>query len=777
MGRPLPADVRAATPRQAGIVAAGAVAAVAVVAAAAVAAAAPFAGHADALPAAWAAADAAGGDPALERAPTTTTTTTAPPPPPLVQVAGGIDAADVECRQPLVLAIRPSGDPACITERSASRLADRGWSIAGPGAGAGGSGGGSGGGGNAEAGGGEPAGHGGGDGGPDLPRMPGSSASSAYSPGPYAVGVVPNFVRDDSRPFDAWGAEYKSAEYADLLARIAEAGDPSTTATNIYYPSPPSAERVERPHDSDEALGAIRPGPLWAPESGERQTVLGMFMGSGALAAAAGGAHLENRTFGHQSYRGAPPASGDGPFPLVVMVHGLGGGLFTWSQAAEYMASHGYVVVAVAHSSDSGDTPVFEDPSSAFAADAGPRGVAEAYALRSSETGSRVFSNFMEMLYGYDGPVGPGAMPDPESLTARPGGGIEAGAMMGALFEQRVGDVSAVLSEMRALSWPEAECLEAVAPGGGEKEACGLLEGMIDERRTGAMGHSLGSMTAQAALAFVPNVDAAVGFNNGMPKRWEPYGGIPNDMGSDPPAGVPKPIMLVTGSDDAFIHTVFREIHLRWFEAAGGDISETYPLKLEREWPTADNRQPVARSSYERALGAKALVEFADEGHSDAVDDRYELDAPGSSARGLRVALEPGGEQEEYDVLGWVRDDGGLVYLPHQMRNYFATAWFDWLLKEDDAARARIVDHPFGAGVRSMLHEGLEAPPRPDPDNPCGIEGYAMIGDICEPAPEGYVETRSDCEIGVDSREAAGVEQDYQAELEKCRLAEEEEGR
>ena len=723
------------------------------VAAAAAAAALPSAPHAAAPPAAWANtdADAPGGDPAQDRH---------IPSPPLRQIAGGADARDVECRQPLVLMIRPSGDPACVAEQSAARLAARGWSAAGPGS---------------QAAGGPNAGGADAGAAAALPRMPGASASSAYEPGPYAVGVVPNFVRDDSRPFDAWGAEYKGAEYAALLDRISEAGDPSTTATNIYYPSPPGAERVERPHDSGPGAGPMHPGPLRAPESGERQTALGMFMGSSALAAAAGGPHLENRTFGYQSYRGAPPASADGPFPLVVMVHGLGGGLFTWSQAAEYMASHGYVVVAVAHSSDSGNTPVFEDPSSAFAAAAGPRGVAEAYALRSSETGARVFSNFMEMLYGYDGPpVGPRSMPDPESLTARQGGGIEAGAMMGALFEQRTEDVSAVLSEMRALNWPESDCLEAVAPGGGggAKEACGLLEGMIDERRVGAMGHSLGSMTVQSALAFVPHVDAGVGFNNGMPKRWEPYGGIPNEAGYDPPAGVPKPIMLVTGSDDAFIHTVFRDMHLRWFVAAGGDAAETYPLKIEQEWPTDGNRQPVARAAYERALDSKVLVEFADEGHSDAVDDNYRLDAPGSTATGLRVPLEPGGAQEEYAVLGWVRDDGGLVYLPHQMRNYFATAWFDWLLKGDDAGRARVVDHPFGAGVRSMLHEGLDAPPRPDPDNPCGIEGYALIGDICGPAPEGYVEERSECEMGVDSREAAGVEQDYQAELEKCRLAE-----
>lgn len=51
---------------------------------------------------------------------------------------------------------------------------------------------------------------------------------------------------------------------------------------------------------------------------------------------------------------------------------------------------------------------------------------------------------------------------------------------------------------------------------------------------------------------------------------------------------------------------------------------------------------------------------------------------------------------------------------------------------------------------------------------PCK-EGYSLIGDICMPTPEGYVETRNECEMGVDSREAAGVEQDYAAELAKCR--------
>ena len=53
---------------------------------------------------------------------------------------------------------------------------------------------------------------------------------------------------------------------------------------------------------------------------------------------------------------------------------------------------------------------------------------------------------------------------------------------------------------------------------------------------------------------------------------------------------------------------------------------------------------------------------------------------------------------------------------------------------------------------------------------PCG-EGYSLIGDICEPTPEGYVETRSECEMESTAGRLPGWNRDYQAELEKCRNA------
>lgn len=589
--------------------------------------------------------------------------------PPLQQLRDGVDPRDVECRGGMELVVRPPSDPACVRQSSVGTMEERGWvHVQRP------------------------------DGGPDpapAPAViPGDLVSGAYSPGPYAVGVQPNFVYDEGRPFDEWGSKYKSDEYQELLARITASGQPSTVVTNVYYPSPPSGSPVERP-------AAFHPSPLQAAAAGgDRHTVLDLHMGNAELAA--GNQVAKDPSHEYQSFVGAPLAAG--AFPLVVMIHGLGGDLLTWNQAAEHLASHGYVVATLAYTSDSTRTPVFEDPGAPFASASTRDEVDAAYALRSQETGPRVFANFLGMMYGFEGEVGPGMMPDPSELTARPGGGLEAGRMMADLFEQRTNDLGSVIREMSVLAGPGPECSEAL----GGDDLCGFFEGSVDMENVGVMGHSLGSMTTQSALAFLPEVDTAVAFNNGMPSRWEPFGGFPDSSG-DPgmPDGVPRDIMFVIGSDDYFVHTVFREIHMRWFEMAGGDVSETYPLEIERAWPTADDPQPVARAAYDRALGAKALVTFRDQGHGDATDDVMGADRPGFMSEGARVPLEPGAPPEKYQALGWVSDDGGDVFLPHQMRNYLVKAWFDWQLKGDDSQRGAILDHPFEIGITRILSEGV----------------------------------------------------------------------
>jgi len=433
--------------------------------------------------------------------------------------------------------------------------------------------------------------------------------SSAYAPGPFAVGVQPNFVKDFTRPFDPWGGEYKSDAYRALLAKIDASGEPATVPTQIYYPSPSAGVRVKR-------RAGLHPSALWAATGGRRHTTLDFFMGDEALADQT--LRFWQRRHTYQSFVGAPLAAGK--FPQI---------------------------------------------------------------------------------------QSPSDFPDPAALTARKGGGLRAARMMARLFEQRTGDVGAVIGEMKALSAPAPACRAKLEIRGIAKPLCGFFTAAIDAERIGVMGHSLGAITAQSALAFLPEVDTAIAFNNGLPRRWEPFGGFPNPSGATPPDGVPKDFLIVIGSDDAFVHMVFRDIHMQWFTGAGGDLSETYPLAIEQVWPSAGNPQPIARAAYRRAQAAKALIMFRDQGHSTAVDDDLDPEKPGKKAKGRRVPLDRGATGEAFDILAWTRDAGGDIFLPHQMRNYFITAWFDWQLKGDQSQRRAIARHPFPNGVQQLLSEGV----------------------------------------------------------------------
>ena len=513
----------------------------------------------------------------------------------------------------------------------------------------------------------------------------------------FAVGVAPNFVRDFNQPFDAWGMKYKSDNYRAFLAEMAAKGVPHTTFTQIYYPAVKGDGVV-----SNRAATTV-PAPLPVAASGRQMTPVDMLAGSGMLAGMAFQGWSANP---YQAFLDAPMA--DGAFPLIILVHGLGGSVHTFGSAAEYMASQGYIVVTVSLTSESAASPFAEDPSSpVFGLSDGEK--QRIYGLRAQESFIVVFANFMRFLFGYDKPLPEtGEFPPMSELAAQPDGAARSGQSQADLFEQRVADVARVIAEMKYLNESAALCKAALEHGGYSKPLCGRFAGRIDVSNIGVMGHSLGSMTSQAAAAFYEDVDAVIGFNNGMPRMWEPWGGFPGDPVGDLPAGVGKPFLQVIGSDDDFVHNVFRGIHWQMFQATGGDPTENYPLALEQPWPTADNPQPVARASYERATAEKMLLIVRDQNHISAVDDDKDHFEPGTVIQGNRVPLSPDiAQPETYEILGWVKDGEHDVYLPHLMRNYFAVHWFNWILKGDESARSRLIDHPFAQGVQAMMQSGV----------------------------------------------------------------------
>lgn len=537
-------------------------------------------------------------------------------------------------------------------------------------------------------------------------------------PGPYAVGAASAFVRDPSRPFDPWGARYKSPGVRAVIDEVRAAGDPQIVPVEIHYP-------IEAAPGAAVSL-AVQPArvALAADPAAVRATNLDYFHGDRALYDSAFSAQLagfglpgsprleveEVEAQDRRSFLNAPVA--EGRFPVVVLSHGLGGSGRQWTAAAEHLASHGYVVASPSYISDSGSPLVFHDPNSAYAAGLdGPAAATAAEARFGAD--QTVFRNFFELGWGVPPPFGPGGL-DPSTLTAIDGGAAAAATMMGELFQQRVDDIAAVLGYLDALNAPAADCEARLAPAapvtstGAPAPAsdstgapdrtprCGAFEGAIDTSRVGVMGHSLGSITSQVASVQIEAVRAVVGLNNGLPSTWEPGGGFPDTSGDpDRPDGVTKPIAFLSGAEDDFLNFVFRTVWMDTWTGSGGDLDEMFPLPAEQAVPTADNPLPIVASSYARATGPKINLMATDVNH-DLFTDNVGIDIPysltvGSSMQGARFPKgaerdDPSFRGESFELLGWAADaEGNQQYLPHQIRNHYAVAMFNTYVKQDPA--------------------------------------------------------------------------------------------
>ena len=524
-------------------------------------------------------------------------------------------------------------------------------------------------------------------------------------PGPYAVGAASAFVRDQSRPFDPWGARYKSPGVQAVIDEVRAAGDPQIVPVEIHYP-------IEAAPGAAVSL-AVQPArvALAADPGAIRATNLDYFHGDRALYDSAFSPQLarfglpggveEAEAQDRRSFLNAPVA--EGRFPVVVLSHGLGGSGRQWTAAAEHLASHGYVVASPSYISDSGSPLVFHDPNSAYAASLGSPAAATAAEARFGAD-QTVFRNFFELGWGVPPPFGPGGL-DPSTLTAIDGGAAAAATMMGELFQQRVDDIAAVLGYLDALNAPAADCEARLGPAPTSTDStgasdrtprCGAFEGAIDTGRVGVMGHSLGSITSQVASVQIEAVRAVVGLNNGLPSTWEPGGGFPDASGDpDRPDGVTKPIAFLSGAEDDFLNFVFRTVWMDTWTGSGGDLGEMFPLPAEQAVPTADNPLPIVASSYARATGPKINLMAADVNH-DMFTDNVGIDIPysltvGSSMQGARFPKgaerdDPSFRGESFELLGWAADaEGNQQYLPHQIRNHYAVAMFNTYVKQDPA--------------------------------------------------------------------------------------------
>jgi len=483
----------------------------------------------------------------------------------------------------------------------------------------------------------------------------------------------------------------------ELLGRCTS-GEPRTIVTEIWYPAAsvdgyPQATYGDFFGGNDQLLGSV----------------VG-FAGEGMTEEEIGGLKRGLATLPRDSHMGAPVAAGR--FPLVVLVHGLGGKRIDWTDTAERLAADGYVVVAMTMPSDGTLPPVFNDPNSRFAAANDAATIAAAYDTMGDD--AKVFPRFLEFLYGLEGAdLSPGTFPDLSEATAPEGGADRMTEMMARLFQQRVDDVATIIEDLRVLSDDPAVCDEHYSALDLVGKHCGLLNGRIDFENIGMSGHSLGSITTQVALRQIPHIKTGLGFNNGIPKRWEPlsHGVAPEGTLEH----IDKPFAQVHGTEDDFVFFVFQLLFGAWYEGSGGDRNEIFLLEDELAQRTLEHSQPVVFAAYNRAIGPKLVASVIDGNHlsmSSAGLSEFlrsqGVERPLVSRRlpdnqGLLGGL-PG---PRFSLLEDATDASGDQFrLPTFIGDYYLSAWFDWQLKGDESAVERIKNPPFSQHVK-VRHEGF----------------------------------------------------------------------
>lgn len=525
--------------------------------------------------------------------------------------------------------------------------------------------------------------------------------------GQYLVGSRTVFVRDESRPFDPWNETYGSEDYKDLLEHLEEIGEPRVLVTEIWYPvAPPPGCNPRHPKKPPAAqprcaLPGVRPANYLDYALGDRDVFdrrgvspeLVTTSGETVLNLAArdpmAHAELVDDVLDELAQRArgslfeAPAAAGR--FPLVVMSHGGFTGnvrpdshreIFT--SEAEHLASHGYIVVAMNHTGDSRQPTVFHDPDSRLLQNDGPAAVEAAYDILFSQA------------------------PVPDRITGlifQPGGWDLANSMMQRLFEMRTDDVVSVIEAVRDIDASEGS----------------FLEGRVQLDRIAVAGFSLGSMTTQIALGSVEGLTTGMSWNNGLPKAWEP----PRFE------GLTRPHFFSLSYEDELSRTFFTNVPFLIYPnvVPGGDPSEFLFLPGERFFPpTRDNPEPVVRTAYERAEGAKLLLGLVDATHWDVTDyDDYLFPRHRMAAGEIRVAydnvlrrlpfgedvLDPAFVGEPYETMSWQstpRD--GWVYRPHLIRNYYSVAWYGLHLKGEERYRHALRRDPFDDTV--VWQDGLQ---------------------------------------------------------------------
>ncbi len=458
--------------------------------------------------------------------------------------------------------------------------------------------------------------------------------SAARHDTPYAIGSTTFFIHDDTRPYDsvsgvdtgirtlvteAWypvdhdvarSGDFARATYGDYVFGDRDVHRLMMTKTTFFHLTPETVREGVTDARIDQAIEE-----LFTRERG--------------------------------SYVDAPMAAGDAPWPVVVMSHGDAGSRYNMESVCEYLAAHGYLVIAPEHTGNSPYSMTGRDP--ALESDAGFR-----------ETMAGVMPHLSELgAYGEEEHYGQSYTP-----LSSGRGSLEFLQNLDRSLLQRLNDLRAALRQLERMN------AEGFAGAG---------SGTLDLDDIGLMGRSFGGATTLVGLAMEPRFTAGFAV---VPPGWsDPRPALPPEAlappgqesvlfaadGPFPLTDISKPTVLLSGAEDALIIGLAAQVA----EASGGAL------------PTADNPHPLLYAAFAATDAAAAWGLLADSNHATfGVSGGYwwpDL-KPNTQARTFDPAT-------EFELIA-----PGIA---HRMQRELALEFFDLTVRGDESARAKLADNPY----------------------------------------------------------------------------------
>lgn len=456
---------------------------------------------------------------------------------------------------------------------------------------------------------------------------------------PYAVGSSTFFIHDDSRGYDnvagidegirtliteIWypvnhdavaGNAYPRATYGDYVFGNREMHRRMMTQTTFFHLTPDTVREGVTNAQIDSAIDELY--------SRERN-----------------------------SHKLAPMASSAEGWPVIVMTHGDAGSRYNMESVCEYLAAHGYFVIAPEHTGNSPYAMTGSDP-----------------ALTDNARFRERMSPIMEHLdehgaYGVEAKYG-------QSYTPLSDGGdrLRSLSNLDRSLLQRLNDLRATLALLDRANDDEQ------------------YAGQLNLDRIGLMGRSFGGATTIMGLSMEPRFTAGFAV---VPPAWaDPRSAIPVEVlappgkesvlfaseGPFPLSTFEKPTVLLSGAEDGLIIGLGKQMGVT---------------------PTPDNPHPVLREAYEASDAPLVWGLLADSNHGSF----------GVSGSYWWPDLKPNTQARYFDP-----DAEFTLVAPeraHQMQKELALAFFDLTIRQDESAKSRLLDNRYAADGLTLESRNMQ---------------------------------------------------------------------